>query len=252
MRHFCKVDGVPVAGETLALSPDESRHLAQVLRVREGLSVGLRNGCGLVATALVTAADRRGVVLRITESHTLPAPDLRVTLVQAALRNAALDPVLEKAVELGVAAVEIIDTERAVAGLDTRDKHARWDRVMTAAMKQSGNPWRPAVRAWSSVAAFLAARPGDLPLLLCDLAPGASPLARELHALAARNARAVAVVVGPEGDFTPAEREQWLAAGAAPVALGGNILRSETAALLAAGLAVRILSDCREHPPGFA
>ena len=248
MRHFCRVDGTPAAGERIPLSPDESRHLTQVLRVREGLEVGLRNGCGLVATARVAAAGRREVELEVIESRVLPAPAVRVTLVQAAIRNAALDPVLEKAVELGVAAVEIVDTERAVAGLDARDKHARWERVMTAAMKQSGNPWLPPVRTWESVAAYLRGRDADVPLLLCDLAPGATPAASVLSGLAARMCAEAAIAIGPEGDFTPAERDQWLAAGALPVSLGPHVLRSETAALLAAGLAVRILTDCREQP----
>lgn len=248
MRHFCRVDGTPAAGERVTLSPDESRHLTQVLRVREGLEVGLRNGRGLVATARVAAAGRREVELEVIESRVLPAPSVRVTLVQAAIRNAALDPVLEKAVELGVAAVEIVDTERAVAGLDARDKQARWERVMTAAMKQSGNPWLPSVCTRESVAAYLRGRGADVPLLLCDLAAAAPPLAGVLSGLARRNCAEAAVAVGPEGDFTPAERDQWLAAGAIPASLGPHVLRSETAALLAAGLAVRILTDCREQP----
>ena len=247
MRHFCRVDGPPAAGERITLSPDESRHLTQVLRVREGLEVGLRNGRGLVATATVAAVGRRDVELQVIDARILPAPDVRITLVQAAIRNAALDPVLEKAVELGVAAVEIVDTERAVAGLDARDKHARWERVMTAAMKQSGNPWLPAVRTWESVAAYLRERTAEVPLLLCDLAADVPPLAAVLSGLAARKCAEAAIAIGPEGDFTPAERAQWLDAGGRPVSLGPHVLRSETAALLAAGLAVRILTDCREQ-----
>jgi 16S rRNA (uracil1498-N3)-methyltransferase len=220
----------------VALSPEESHHLLHVLRAGIGARVEIFNGRGGVGAAEVTAVKPPQATLRVVERSQEAAPAVRVILVQALLREQKMDLVIQKATELGAAAVAPVLTEHSVVRLkpgQLAEKRERWERIVLSAAKQSGVAWLPAVETPRSLADFLASPPACDLLLVGALDAPARPLREVIGEAGARKPQAVAVLVGPEGDFSPAEMAAVRAAGATAVGFGGSVLRSETAAIFA-------------------
>ena len=207
----------------------EARHLAQVLRVRSGESITVFDGCGRRATAQVLSVTRQRVALQLGDPQTLPAPWPAITLVQAIPKGKIMDIIVQKAVELGIAAIQPLVTRHTVVQ-PGGEKSAKWRRIALEACKQCGQDTLPAIADPLPFEGWLAAQSGACGLqLIASLAPGARPLRQVLHA--APGTRAVTLLVGPEGDFSSAETGQALAAGFLPVSLGTIVLRVETATL---------------------
>jgi 16S rRNA (uracil1498-N3)-methyltransferase len=148
---------------------------------------------------------------------------------------------VQKAVELGAAAVWPLLTERVVAAGDAERQEAktdRWRKIAREAARQCGADWIPEVRP-----------PMDLPGLVAELhtchrcfvgALTPDAVAFRQAAAAARplpaSGAALMIVIGPEGDLAPAEMELLTSAGGIPVSFGAAVLRVETAALYALSL----------------
>jgi 16S rRNA (uracil1498-N3)-methyltransferase len=228
------VDG-PVASEApFALPPAAARH-AQVRRVQPGDTLHLFDGRGGQWAAIVESMTRSAVVVRLGEpvaaATELP---LQVTLAVGLPAGERMDWLVEKATELGVAAVQPLQCERSVLRLDgerAERKRAHWQAVAQAACEQCGRALVPAIEPVRPFAPWLALAPAPGARLLLSLAHAAAPL----HTLAAPAPPAVLALSGPEGGLSPAEESAALAAGFAPVSLGPRVLRAETApvALLA-------------------
>jgi 16S rRNA (uracil1498-N3)-methyltransferase len=211
-------------GATIVLDESESHHL-QVRRSREGESVELRDGFGLVGTGgLVKRGSEWAVEVdkAVCQSH---PPEL--TLVVGAGDRERFDWLVEKAAELGVTAVVPLQTERT-AGVSSRLREAHLEKLRRRALeatKQCGAAWAPRIDPGTSVAE-LTARTGEGERWLADVA-GEPPVA-------ALKREAVTVVVGPEGGFSSAERRSLVEGGYQPTSFGQHTLRYETAALAAA------------------
>jgi 16S rRNA (uracil1498-N3)-methyltransferase len=156
-----------------------------------------------------------------------------MVLAQALVAGEKMDWLVQKAVELGVAAVVPLETERAVVRLDAgsvraakRVEHLR--QVAIAACEQCGRNRIPEVRPVTGLLQFLAGEAGRDALRLMP-SPGAE---RRLSALPAPP-REVVVLIGPEGGLAESERLAAASAGFVPVSLGPRVLRSETAGLAA-------------------
>ncbi len=216
-------------GESITLDRDTSRHLARVLRVRPGDGVELFDGLGGVADAEVCEVTKDAVRVNPARRRETARPKPFTTLVQALIRPQPMDYLLRKATELGVSAVQPVLTERCVAR--TRERPARWRKTIISAAEQCGANWLPEIRPVRSWTEILAGWAEDERVLLCALSESARPLKEVLRREPAP-AR-VAVLVGPEGDLTPAERDAALNSGAIPVSLGSLTLRAETASLYA-------------------
>lgn len=213
------------------LPAEEAHHVAQVLRAKPGDSVDVFNGCGGFGTAVVETAGKRGTTLTLGDRRQAPPPPVSVTLVQGLPREQKMDLIIQKAVELGVSAIVPVLTEHAVVRLDgerSAGRKARWDRIALGAAKQSGNPWLPRIDAPIALADFLASRPAYDLFLLGALAGQPRPIRDVLRGATPRTA---AAAIGPEGDFSPAELQALLHAGAVPVTFGPIVLRAETAAI---------------------
>jgi 16S rRNA (uracil1498-N3)-methyltransferase len=154
-----------------------------------------------------------------------------VTLAQALVATDKMDWLVQKAVELGVARIVPLETERAVVRLDgeraaKRIEHLR--QVAIAACEQCGRNRLPDVAPVAKLPAFLAAcAGGDARTLL--LAPGATMRLGEVDP----GGRAIVLMIGPEGGFSDGERRAAQAAGFEAVSLGPRVLRTETAGLAA-------------------
>lgn len=213
--------------ETAVLSGDEARHLSQVLRVKAGETVTVFDGVGRRADAEVISVSRDRVPLRIGAPVVTVPPQPAITLAQAVPKGKNMDLIVQKAVELGISAIQPLVTRNTVVQPGD-GKSEKWRRVALEACKQCGQDTLPVIAEPLPFDRWLAAQPDDTSLkLIASLAPGARPLREVLRAHPATT-RAT-LLVGPEGDFTPAETTSALGAGFLPVSLGDIVLRVETA-----------------------
>ena len=223
---------------TIALPAPAARH-AQVLRLQPGSAVTLFNGdAGSVEgeyDATVSGMGRSQVQVRIGEFRATRREKARpVYLAVGMPANDRMDWLVEKAVELGVAGIQPLMTERSVLRLqgERADKKlAHWRAIAVAACEQCGRNRLPPIAAPAALADWLAAlaagREEDRWLL--SLRHPAPPLRQ-----AGAGARPALLLSGPEGGLATHEEEAALAAGFAPASLGPLTLRAETAPLAAA------------------
>lgn len=233
----------PVGATTpgqLTLDAAESHHLVNVNRARVGDPVIAFDGQGHEWLTTLADASKRAAVLHVVSARPAPPRPAAITLAQALPKGPAMDAIVRKATEIGVARLVPLTTARTQVHLDEERsdrKHDKWATAALEAAKQCGNPWLPTLDPVTSAATFFAA-PGDQDLkLIASLHPGARPLQAILAAHRAAHPgqplRRAAWALGPEGDFTPEEMAQALAAGFHPVSLGPLVLRCETAAIYA-------------------
>jgi 16S rRNA (uracil1498-N3)-methyltransferase len=208
---------------------DAYRHLFRARRVGVGERLRVVDGRGRARWGEVARVDRSSAVVSLGE----PAPDgepaFRLTLLVPTFRPERASWLIEKATEVGVAAIHFLHTARAPRefGAGTLD---RLRRVAAAALEQCHGSRLPEVtgpHAWSEVKALA----GTGPRWFLDPEPEPSAGWGDLSGTAGT---AGALLVGPEGGLAPEERRELLAAGFRPVSLGPRILRVETAALLGA------------------
>jgi 16S rRNA (uracil1498-N3)-methyltransferase len=215
-------------GVEVALSAAAAHRLRVVLRLREGDAVALFNGRDGEWLARIAAMGRDGGTVALGERlRPQPAED-DLWLVFALIKRPRLEWLVEKATELGAAALVPVLTQRTVA--DTVNP-ARLSAIAREAAEQCERLSVPELRAPQPLAALLATWPGERRLIHCDETGRAPPVAA---AMASLEPGPVAVLVGPEGGFAESELD---ALGKLPnltsVGLGPRVLRSETAALAA-------------------
>lgn len=240
--HRCYAPGASLqAGASLSIEGEEAKHALKVMRLRVGEECEVFNGCGRAAVGRIAAASGSS---SLTLAGLRPLPPLPpvagITLALAIPKGSNMDLIVQKAVEMGVQRIIPLITERTIVRLDARDaaaKTAKWSRTVLEACKQCGVNTLPVVEPPQSYATFL--KRADLPALKlqCAIVPHARPL-RELLEQARTASRADCVLlIGPEGDFSPAEYAAGEAAGYLPISLGPIILRVETAVFLAVAAA---------------
>ena len=219
--------GSAVIGQRTPLDESEAHHL-RVRRAGEDENVEVLDGAGLNGTGVLVRAGAKWLV-EIRSAERKPSqPEL--TLAVAAGDRERFTWMAEKAVELGVTRLVPVETARTV-GVASRIRQSHIEklrRVVLEATKQCGAVWAPAVEEPTSLTDFLPGSAGGNGWL-ADPA-GAAPAAD-------LDNTPLTILVGPEGGFSPEEREAILGAGYRPVALGLNTLRFETAALAAAAIA---------------
>ncbi len=223
-------------GDRVALPADTAHHLLRVLRLRDGATIRLFNGEPGDWHATLEISGKRAAHVRIEsfEARTIEPP-LPITLVQGISRGQRMDYTLEKAVELGVSTVVPVVMERtqaAPAGERIARKARHWQGVLTAAAAQSGRTRQPTLCEQVGFRDWLATAHPDLehPHLLLDPASEYGP-----QHLAHQDAapQRLTLLAGPEGGFSPAEREAAFSAGCQGLRLGPRVLRTETAAVAA-------------------
>jgi 16S rRNA (uracil1498-N3)-methyltransferase len=243
---------VPLASEaTLTLSAGPSAHIAKVLRLRAGAALSLFDGRGGEYEARILALERDGVRVQVGAHHGIEreAP-LAVTLLQGLARGERMDWIVQKATELGVAAIVPVISEHSIVRLDqqgARRRQQHWRAVAISACEQCGRNRVPEVRAPEAFERVCAEAQGALARLL--LAPAsAQSLAGAARRLAASGpVAALSLLIGPEGglsaeELTIAQRHGFLACE-----LGPRILRAETAPLAALAALQALLGDFGER-----
>lgn len=220
---------------SLALQGAEAHHCVDVLRMKPGDRVTVFNGQGVEATVeIASLAKRERVELKLlNQTRTTPLA-CQLTLGQAIPKGKNMDLIVEKATELGAATIAPLISERTVVQVDPGDaarKQEKWQRVAIEAAKQCGQNWVPTVQFPETPKLFFDRVSSFDLMLIASLQPDALHLKEVLREGGANKPARVLVVVGPEGDFTPAELALAKSRGCRPISLGPIILRTETAAL---------------------
>lgn len=220
------------------LSPEESHHAVDVLRLRAGDSAAVFDGKGTEARVRLTEAEKECVAYQILSTVKTPKPLCRIRFGQAMIKPAGMELLIQKLTELGVSEIWPIASERSVPkpGGEKRIS-GRWETIALAACKQSGQNWLPLIHDAAPLDTFLTA-PDPAPAnarIIGSLQPEARPLPILLaEAKAGGSLPSVDILIGPEGDFTPSEIGRARSAGFRPASLGPLVLRSETASLFVA------------------
>ena len=222
----------------LALRGSEAHHARNVLRMQAGDKLVLFNGRGRELTAEIANVGDHEIQLRkLHESETAPLR-CRIVLGQAIPKGKNMDLIVQKAVEIGAAEIEPIISDRTVVQVDSEtaaQKQSKWQQIAIEAAKQCGQNWLPRVHAPRKLAEFFSGLEQSFDLrLIGSLQPDAQHLKKILETHwneRGDRPRSVLMLVGPEGDFTPAELGLARHYGCQPITLGPIILRVETAAI---------------------
>ncbi len=222
----------------LRLIGSEAHHARNVLRMEPGDKAVVFNGRGREITAEITAASGREIALQKLHEASTPPLRCRITLGQAIPKGKNMDLIVQKAVEIGAAEIVPILSDRTVVRLDREEasqKQAKWHSVAIEAAKQCGQNWLSEVLAPCTLAQFLSERHAFDLQLIGSLQSDALRLKQILADYSAAHhggpPASVLMLIGPEGDFTPAELNLARNHGCRPITLGPIILRVETAAI---------------------
>ncbi len=204
------------------LSKDDLHHARKVLRLKEGESIGVTNGQGLVAECVF--GDSLEIVSSEVVAQRLPEIHLAVSPTKS---NDRTEWVIEKAIEIGVSEISFILTahsERRKINLE------RFNRVAVAALKQSQGAWMPKL---NELTAF-----GDW-AKATNCAQKRIAYCGDVEKKSLKSvtpSQSICLVIGPEGDFSANEVEIAMENGFVPTTLGASRLRTETAAIVAVTL----------------
>jgi len=255
--------------DALVLRESEVHHARDVLRIEPGERVVVFNGRGHEFTAEITKVTREEIQLRKLHEGRVPPLRCQITLAQAIPKGKNMDMIVQKAVELGAAAIAPIISDRTIVHLEAKEaaqKQAKWQQVAIEAAKQCGQNWLPRVQTPRKLADFfdvvaalvpsaessdrrLAQAPLQLRLigsLQSDAVHLKTVLAEYEREHQGAHPTNVLMCIGPEGDFTPAELNLARSQGCRPITLGPIILRVETAAIYCLSvLSYELLAEVR-------
>ena len=227
-RFYLPADYQP--GLVVALNKEQSHYALTVLRLKNGHQLQVFDGQGQQAEAQLQVINRREAQVQLGEQISRPGCEspLKTLLLQGISRGERMDYSLQKAVELGVTAIQPVFTERCEVRLDEEKAEKRrqqWQALVISACEQSGRCVVPEVKPIVTLDNWLTENPQQ-PGLVLD--PYSS---QTLNTLAAPEFnQALAILIGPEGGLSEQEVAQAQAQGFQGIRLGPRILRTETAA----------------------
>ena len=217
----------------VVIDESTSKHMIQVLRMEAGERFQLTNGRGDMFDMELTEANRKRAAAKVLHATQHPRFQPRITIAISPIKNSSrFEWFLEKATEIGVASIiPLLCTRTEKQQL----KHERLHQILVSAMLQSHQPWLPELASITKFTDFIQQESGAIKYIAhCEDEPA------EKNNLKGNNPghSPVHILIGPEGDFTPAEIEQAMSAGYKPVSLGETRLRTETAGIVAAALLI--------------
>ncbi|MBE7926437.1 16S rRNA (uracil(1498)-N(3))-methyltransferase [Pseudomonas saudiphocaensis] len=215
----------------------QAHYIGRVLRMVPGDAVQLFDGSGQEYQGVLVEVGKKLVRVELHQQLTgLPESRLRIHLGQGLSRGERMDWAIQKAVELGVAEITPIISERCEVRLkdERADKRlAHWRQIAISACEQCGRSVIPLIHPPAPLAQWLAVE-AQLKLVLH---PVADPLAGHQHP------ESLAFLIGPEGGLSDVEVEQARSAGFQPARLGPRVLRTETAPVVALSVAQQLWGD---------
>lgn len=208
-------------GEIL-LGPEESAHIIKVKRFKEGSTIFLTNGSGLLSRGhLISTKDKRAKIKLDIVEHYPKIREIEVYLASALLKRQAFEWMLEKVTELNVDAFIPLLAERVVAD---KSKPDRWNKVITSAVKQSKQVWKPRLEETCRLQDLRKKYPDVSWICFHEK----SDKYLDMNILKSLSNK-IGIVIGPEGGFTSGETEYF----SETYLLSESRLRAETAAITA-------------------
>ena len=218
------------AGSSVVLPEAACAHLVRVLRLQAGDACVLFNGDGHDYDARITSTSKRDVNVEVLAARPVQNESpLRITLLQGIARGEKMDWILQKATELGVSWVLPVTSERSEVKLDAQragKRHEHWRQVIVSACEQSGRAVVPGIEPPQALRQAVASNTG--PGFILD--PTAT---RTIASLRSDDLVACTLAIGPEGGWSPRDRQELGDAGFEGLRLGPRVLRTETAGIAA-------------------
>ncbi|MBC7946391.1 MAG: 16S rRNA (uracil(1498)-N(3))-methyltransferase [Chitinophagaceae bacterium] len=232
---FFYTDQYDSAQRELTLDEDASRHLVQVLRMKEGEQLHLTDGKGTLLTTSITDGHKKHCTVRIDATQGQPRRAQQAIIGISLLKNASrFEWFLEKATELGVSEIIPLICDRTEKQKFRRD---RLHMILVSAMLQSQQTWLPTLHepiAYDLLFRMEETAAAEQKYIAHCLDAEKSSLAREALKDSIVPAQRKMILIGPEGDFSIREIELAMANHFVPVTLGVTRLRTETAGMVAA------------------
>jgi len=228
-RFYCP-DALTIG--TILTLPDAVAHHIQVIRMQPGHVITLFNGEGGEYTAVITQLEKKRVLAEVkTFSPREAELPYAITLAQALPEAAKMDWIIEKAVELGVTAIQPLAAQRCVVRLNSEraeKKHGHWQGIIHAAAEQCGRNRLAQLAPVDDFQRWIGQSDLHKRILL-------SPRGEQSLSDWARHQphQALSLVIGPEGGFSETEENLACAQGALMLTMGPRVLRTETAGLAA-------------------
>lgn len=224
------VEQTLATGERTVLPEAAFRHVVQVLRLEQGDALTLFNGQGGEYEGVLEIIGKREAHVRVGAHHAVNRESaLNITLVQGISKGERMDWCVQKATETGVVTIVPVIMEFGAVKLDAErwaKKREHWQGVVTSAAEQSGRTRVPLVGPVADFQTALKQLPADALKLILD-----PDVESTLDSV--KPNKEVALLIGPEGGFSPTELKLAQQAGCLPLRLGPRILRTETAATVA-------------------
>lgn len=212
------------------LDEDTSKHIAQVLRMQNGEHLQLTNGKGDLFTGEIISNNRKKCTVRIFQRSRIPDQGSRISIAISLIKNSnRFEWFLEKVTELGVSEIIPLICERTEK---TAFKAERMKNIMVSAMLQSQQCWLPVLQPPQKIQQVVASARHQQKFIAHCI----DSEKRSLPEMINESLSSKIILIGPEGDFTPAEIDQALQDHFIAVALGETRLRTETAGVAAASL----------------
>lgn len=226
------VDPGSIGRDEIIVVGDDARHISRSLRMKENEHLTVCDGCGTDFECVIRSFGNDEVVLAIkSTSCSVSEPPYRAEVYQALVRGERFDTVIQKSVECGASRIIPYSSSRCTVKLDPKDaarKQARWQKIATEAAKQCGRGVIPEVAAPVDFSTALSsASEAELSFMCYECSR--VPLKRRLEGFVGDMPR-IAIMIGPEGGFSPEEASRASSAGILDVSLGTRILRTESAA----------------------
>ena len=226
--------------DTAIITDSEQHHLRNVLRLTPGATIRIIDGQGNVYTAelLDTGTNRKPSEARILshEFHARVPPSL--TLFQGLPKNDKMELILQKTTEIGVTQIVPIHAEHTLQK-PSQNRYERWHRVVISATKQCKRAWLPELSEPQTFEVSLAQLEKFSLRLILNPQIAQESQAQHIKTVLQKVSQptSIALFVGPEGGFSKQEITTAIESGCVPVTLGTNILRTETAAIVAITIA---------------
>lgn len=219
---------LPAVGEKARLTEEETHHASAARRIRVGDTIGLIDGGGIRASAVVEAVSRRTLTFTVRRRRRIARPEPSIVVASAVPQGERFRTLIDMLSQMGVAGVMPLVCERSTAK-PRKSARARWQRIAIEACKQSRNPHVPEIHELRDLSGTLPLPETKAGLVYADIDGSAVPEMLPGGGI-------LYLFIGPEGGFTDREKNLLREHGGRPVSLGDNVLRVETAAVIGAAM----------------
>lgn len=225
------IDKQDVSDNLLIVKGDVCHHITRVLRMRVGDSLRFSDNEDTYYEGVIEEIAKDALTVTVKRCVAITdEPRLDVTLIQCLPRGDKMDQILQKGTELGVRRVIPVESENSQIRLKNKkaEKQSRWQKIAASAAEQCGRGVIPQVALPCSLKEALASLDGETEILFCYEQENHGSFRKTAELLQQKTTK-IALVIGPEGGFSPSEAEAIIACGGYSVTMGKRILRTETA-----------------------